>query len=393
MYLLEAPDETIPAFKEVWAGIGDSIVVVGGDGLWNCHIHTDDVGAAIEAALDAGRPREIRVTDLAEQVEEERWVREGAGDGRAAADGAAVRRRSPRSWPWPAATASDGSSAPSASSHLVAGGQSMNPSTADLVEAVEATPVRARSSSCRTTRTSVPVADQVDELSAKRVWVVPTRAIAEGFAALLDYDPDAGADANAAAMEAGGHRVVAGEVTRAVRDTTTDAGRVAGRRLASGCRATAIEAVGDEPVAGAASGCSTTLVEPEHELVTLIEGEGSPPADTRRITEWLRDEHPGGRGRGPPRRPAALPVPFASSEPERPSGRRARPARQTLAVSELRSGRVRQASAALAVDGDRLGPRPAHRLPAPLHRPDQRRPIHELVRRRRGASSRRPCSR
>ena len=80
MYLLEAPDETIPAFKEVWAGLGDSIVVVGGDGLWNCHIHTDEVGPAIEASLDAGRPRSIRVTDLLEEVEEERWVREGAGD-------------------------------------------------------------------------------------------------------------------------------------------------------------------------------------------------------------------------------------------------------------------------------------------------------------------------
>ena len=79
MYFLEAPDHTMRAFKEVWAGIGDSIVVVGGEGLWNCHIHTNDVGASIEAALDAGRPRDIRVTDLAEQVEEERWVREGAG--------------------------------------------------------------------------------------------------------------------------------------------------------------------------------------------------------------------------------------------------------------------------------------------------------------------------
>src|SRR4051812_14459971 len=43
MYFLEAPDSTIPAFKNVWAGIGDSIVVVGGDGIWNCHIHTDDI--------------------------------------------------------------------------------------------------------------------------------------------------------------------------------------------------------------------------------------------------------------------------------------------------------------------------------------------------------------
>ena len=78
MYLLEASDETIPMFKEVWAGLGDSIVVVGGDGLWNCHIHTDEIGAAVEASLDVGRPRNIRITDLLEEVEEERWVREAA---------------------------------------------------------------------------------------------------------------------------------------------------------------------------------------------------------------------------------------------------------------------------------------------------------------------------
>ncbi len=78
MYLLYAPDDSMADFKEVWAGIGDSIVVVGGEGLWNCHIHTDDIGAAIEAGVDAGRPQRIRVTDLAEQVEEERWVREAS---------------------------------------------------------------------------------------------------------------------------------------------------------------------------------------------------------------------------------------------------------------------------------------------------------------------------
>ena len=56
MYFLHAPDDSIEAFKEVWAGIGDSIVVVGGDGLWNCHIHTNDIGAAIEAGVDDGTP-------------------------------------------------------------------------------------------------------------------------------------------------------------------------------------------------------------------------------------------------------------------------------------------------------------------------------------------------
>ncbi|WP_421120437.1 DAK2 domain-containing protein [Aquihabitans daechungensis] len=111
MYILEAPDEAIGAFKDVWAGIGDSIVVVGGDGLFNCHIHTDDIGPAIEAAIEIGKPSKIRVTDLLEEVEEERWVREGAEHPAPAP----TPRPSPRPW-WrsPPATASGGSSTPSA---------------------------------------------------------------------------------------------------------------------------------------------------------------------------------------------------------------------------------------------------------------------------------------
>ena len=114
MYFLEAPDETIPAFKDVWAGIGDSIVVVGGDGIWNCHIHTDDIGAAIEAAIDCGRPRDIRVTDLLEQVEEERWVREAERPTRPCPSSTSRSRR--RWWRWPPATASAASSTRSACS-------------------------------------------------------------------------------------------------------------------------------------------------------------------------------------------------------------------------------------------------------------------------------------
>ena len=71
------PDQHIQAFKEGWGEIGGSIVVVGGDGIWNCHIHTDDIGAAIEAPLLlGGRPRQIRVTDLFEEVAEEHAARE-----------------------------------------------------------------------------------------------------------------------------------------------------------------------------------------------------------------------------------------------------------------------------------------------------------------------------
>ena len=290
MYLLEAADETIPAFKEVWAGLGDSIVVVGGDGLWNCHIHTDEVGPAIEASLDAGRPRSIRVTDLLEEVEEERWVREAAGD---VGSGPSEAPMGPTPVTSVVAVASgDGIGRIFRSlgvQRLIAGGQSMNPSIAELVEAVDELAskeviVLPNNGNIR------PVANRVDELSAKHVWVVPTETIAEGFAALLAYDPEAGGEANAVAMEATARKVVPGEVTRAVRDSETPAGSVrTGDWL--GLSRDGIEVVGDT-LTDAACALLDVLVGDDHDLVTIIEGEGSGAADTRRITEWLKEARP-----------------------------------------------------------------------------------------------------
>ncbi len=291
MYLLEAPDETIPSFKEVWAGLGDSIVVVGGDGLWNCHIHTDDIGAAIEASLDAGRPRTIRVTDLLEQVEEERWVREGAGT---AGSGPADIPPGPAPTTGVVAVATgDGVGRIFRSlgvQGLLSGGQSMNPSTAELVDAVNA--LRSDEVIILPNNANIgPVAGRVDDLTDKKVWVVPTDTIAEGFAALLAYDPEAHGEVNARTMEASSQKVVPGEVTRAVRHSDSRIGPIAeGDWL--GLSRQGIE-VAEDTLAGAACSLLDLLVTSDHDLVTIIEGEGSGAADTRRITEWLREERPG----------------------------------------------------------------------------------------------------
>lgn len=290
MYLLEAPDETIPSFKEVWAGLGDSIVVVGGDGLWNCHIHTDDIGGAIEASLDAGRPRTIRVTDLLEEVEEERWVREGAG---AAGSGPAATPPGPAPTTAVVAVATgDGVGRIFRSlgvQGLIAGGQSMNPSTADLLQAVEA--VRSDEVIILPNNGNIrPVAERVDDLTSKSVRIVPTETVVEGFAALLAYDPEAHVGVNAASMEASALKVVPGEVTRAVRDSDSRAGPiVVGDWL--GLSRQGIEVVNDS-LAGAACALLDILVTGDHDLVTIIEGDGSGAADTRRITEWIKDQRP-----------------------------------------------------------------------------------------------------
>ena len=213
----------------MWAGLGDSIVVVGGDGLWNCHIHTDDIGAAIEAAFEAGRPREIRVTDLWEQVEEERWVREAAGTPAEGGAGGNDRSRCAVV----AVCTGEGIRRIFRSlgvHHVVSGGQSMNPSTADLLAAIDAAPARpggdpAQQQEHRPRRRAGRAAGR----QAGRV--IPTRGIQEGFAALLEYDPEGDADANVALMSESAARVVAGEVTRAVRASVCDAGPIARGRL------------------------------------------------------------------------------------------------------------------------------------------------------------------
>ena len=76
-YLLDAP--SVDALKERLGALGDSLVVVGGDGLWNVHVHVNDVGAAIEAGIEAGRPYRISVTRFADQMAGEPAPREVSG--------------------------------------------------------------------------------------------------------------------------------------------------------------------------------------------------------------------------------------------------------------------------------------------------------------------------
>lgn len=288
MYFLDAPDEAITGFKDVWATLGDSIVVVGGDGLWNCHIHTDDIGATIEAGIEIGRPRNIRVTDLHEQVEEERWVREAEP---LPPEPAAARE------PVPCAVVAVATGAgirrifySLGVQGVVTGGQTMNPSTAQLLEAVEAAPAD-EVVLLPNNKNIIPVAEQVDGQTAKRVFVVPTRSVTEGFASLLSYDPQATGEANAAGMAEAAAHVVAAEVTRAVRDSSCDLGPIREGDYMGLCRDGIVSLA--PTLEEACERLLDRLVDGSHELVTLIEGEGATPAVTRHLEVWLQDHRPG----------------------------------------------------------------------------------------------------
>ncbi len=174
---------------------------------------------------------------------------------------------------------------------VVTGGQSMNPSTAQLLEAVEACPADSVVI-LPNNKNIIPVAEQVDALTAKSVVVIPTTGITEGLAAAMQYDPAGTVDANGAAMRAAAASVVSGEVTTAVRDSASDAGPIRVGDVIGIARHGGIVAVSPALV-GAATALLDRIVTEDHEIVTVIEGEGSSAAATREITEWLADHRPG----------------------------------------------------------------------------------------------------
>jgi dihydroxyacetone kinase-like predicted kinase len=297
MYFLDLDDRHIDGFKQSWGGIGDSIVVVGGDGLWNCHIHTNDIGGAIEAGLaNAGRPSRIRVTDLFEEVDEEHRAREAAMGGVAADD----LRRHLAAAGLPAVTCAvvavcaGGGQAELLGQlgvqGIVTGGQTMNPSTAELLDAAE----RVNADQVvilPNNKNIIPVAEQVDGLSAKAVAVVPTRSVPEALAALVVYDPEASAADNRAVMAAAAEAVATGEVTQAVRDSASPVGPVTAGDYIGLRRGEGIVAV--VPTASAAAvALLDGLLSPERELLTVITGEGAEPSATSALLEWVREHRP-----------------------------------------------------------------------------------------------------
>ena len=285
MYFLEADDDQIPSFKEAWSELGDSIVVVGGDRTWNCHVHTDDVGAAIEAGIEIGRPYKIRVSDLLEEAEEQAWVREQIAGDQEDSVGPPV--------PCAVVAVANGVGIVDIFRSLgvqkvIVGGQSMNPSTEQLLDAVEAVPAD-EVVILPNNGNIIPVAEQVNEQTSKTVRVIRTKGITEGFASLLEYDPKGTAEENLEGMTAAASQVVAGEITIAVRDSGSDAGDISeGDYL--GLSEGKVQVITDS-LFKATTQLIGQLID-DHELVTLIAGAEAEDAITEEIVSWVEEEHP-----------------------------------------------------------------------------------------------------
>ena len=284
MYFLHASDEKIDGFREAWAGLGDSIVVVGGDNIWNCHIHTNDIGAVIETGIEVGKPTDIRVTDLSEEIAEQAWVRDQLSDVQdsdrtvncavvAVANGDGVKK----------IFESFGVS------KVMSGGQSANPSTAEFLSVLQS--ISADEIVILPNNSNiVAVAEQLDAQIAKTVRVVRTGNVIEGFASLFAYDPEASAANNQESMVEAAGTVISAEVTAAVRNSSSDIGDISeGDYL--GLSGGQIKVVASDLVS-AVTELLQSLLESNHELVTLVVGVSVTSKNTKEILSWLQTEYP-----------------------------------------------------------------------------------------------------
>jgi DAK2 domain fusion protein YloV len=299
MFLLNLDDLQHRAFMTAWGEIGDSIVVVGGEGLYNCHIHTNDIGAAIEAPLKLdGKPFNIRVTDLFEEMEEEHAQREaamGAGAGGAVpAKKSAVASLPAVNCAVIAICSGDGLAelfGQMGVQGVVTGGQTMNPSTEELLDAVEHMNSQ-HVVILPNNKNIIPVANQVNALTSKTVHVVPTCSMPEALAALVFYDPESTSEVNAAAMSDAAAAVATGEVTQAVRDTNSDAGAVRAGDWIGLVRGDGLVAIGGTMVAASCS-LLDKLVTPGREIMTIITGDLATARATEEILAYVAENFDG----------------------------------------------------------------------------------------------------
>ncbi|KRB77442.1 Dak phosphatase [Nocardioides sp. Root190] len=288
MYLLDGGDEEAAALRVRLGELGDSVVVVGGDRLWNVHVHTDDVGAAIEAGLEAGRPHRIRVTHFAEQIA----LKEAESALPVAASLPALAGRSVV-----AVAAGPGLAAlfEEAGAVVVTGGAGKRPSTGELLASITACGAREvvvlpnDEPTVRAALAAASTAEADHGTRGLRVAVIPTHAQVQGLAALAVHEPGRTFDQDVTEMTATARHVRHGAVTIAARQAMTMAGPCEpGDALGV--------IAGDFAVVGAELG-SVALVVLDRllaaggELVTLVSGtEVGDLAD--RATAWVEEFHP-----------------------------------------------------------------------------------------------------
>jgi DAK2 domain fusion protein YloV len=274
-YLLDADGESVARLRERLGGLGNSLVVVGGDGLWNVHIHADDAGAAVEAGVEAGRPHGIRISHF------------GAASAHPGAPAPQVQRAVVAVVPGEGLA--ELCARAGATTVLAPPGEP--PAGGSLVDAIR----RAHAREVVLLPNDVELRDiaaaAADQARAEgvRVALIPTRAAVQGIAALAVHQPDRHFDEDVVAMTTAAGATRYAELAVAERQSWTMAGI---------CQAGDVLGLieGDVAVIGAdiaatAEAVLDRMLAAGGELVTLVLGEDVPGSFAERLELHVREGH------------------------------------------------------------------------------------------------------
>ena len=234
--VLNAPmsDNEEHAYKAFLESIGDSIVVVADDEIVKTHVHTNDPGLALQKALTFGSLSKIKIDNMREE-HQEKLIKDSqklAAQQKAEEEAYEAAQAEEKTNNMPAkemgfVSVSIGEGMNEVFrglgvDYLIEGGQTMNPSTEDMLNAIEH--VNAKTVFILPNNKNIIMAanQAVDLVEDKQIIVIPTKTIPQGITALVNYIPDHSAEENKEQMMAEIENVKTGQVTYAVRDTEID---------------------------------------------------------------------------------------------------------------------------------------------------------------------------
>ncbi|MFF3409848.1 DAK2 domain-containing protein [Streptomyces sp. NPDC002742] len=280
IYLLEAQEAAVDRLRDRLDGLGDSLVVVGGDGLWNVHVHVDDAGAAVEAGVEAGRPHRIRITHFGLGD-----VHTGAGAGRP------PRERAQRAVV--AVVPGEGLAGlyTEAGATTVLARPGEPPASGELVEAVRrahALEVVLLPNDADLRHTAAAAAEQA-RAEGVRVALIPTRSAVQGIAALAVHEAERRFDEDVVAMTSAAGATRYAEVAVAERQSWTMAGI---------CQAGDVLGLIDGDVAVIGADLTTTaetvldrMLAAGGEMVTLVVGDEAPETIAAHLESRVRESY------------------------------------------------------------------------------------------------------
>ena len=258
----EFPMETELEVKAYLESIGDSIVVVADDDIVKIHVHTNDPGLALQKALTFGSLTKIKIDNMREE-HEEKLIKEAAKIAEEEAKKAAEAKKAEPRKEMGFISVSIGEGVGEifkglGVDYLIEGGQTMNPSTEDMLNAIDNVNAD-HIFILPNNKNIILAANQAKALTEdKEIHVIPTKTVPQGITAMINYLPDMSAEENEEAMEESITTVKTGQVTYAVRDTKIDDKEI---------REGNIMGIGDAGILAVGEDLETTTLEMFKELV------------------------------------------------------------------------------------------------------------------------------